>query len=443
MKKIYVNDLKNGSTIGSEVILYGWIKSKRQHGNIAFLDVCDSTGSIQIVVDATQVSESTMTTAKTISSESAVKIEGLLVEKSQNGNSIRELNCSNIEIISLATRNITQNPRSDVDIFDTDLADHLLKNRHFYLRNEKIMAILRVRHTLMGGIHQWFRDNGFIEITAPVLTSLPLYDDGTAMSLKIHDDKEVFLTQCVGFYLESAVHAFEKVYNMGPSFRRKESRSKRHLMEYWHIKAEIAFADLEDIISLVENLVSYSVKYCEKECPNSSEVLNKKFCTDGLTTPFPRISYRKAVSILQEQGVEFEFGKSLGSDEEKLLSIDFKTPFWITGIPRSIEPFPYVIDPNDSEVTKTADLIATNGYGELLGVAEKITDPLMLEERMIEKNKINNENYNWIREMREFGCVPHAGFGMGVERFIRWILNIPHVRDAIPFPRTFRRKIYP
>lgn len=174
MKKIYVNDLKNRLAIGSNVILYGWIKSKRQHGNIAFLDVCDSTGSIQIVVDAAQVSENTMTTAKTISNESAVKIEGLLVKKRQNGSSIIELNCNNIEIISFATKSVTPNPRNDVDIFNIDLADHLLKNRHFYLRNEKVMAILRVRHTLMGGVHQWFRDNGFIEITAPMLTSLPL-----------------------------------------------------------------------------------------------------------------------------------------------------------------------------------------------------------------------------------------------------------------------------
>jgi asparaginyl-tRNA synthetase len=171
--------------------------------------------------------------------------------------------------------------------------------------------------------------------------------------------------------------------------------------------------------------------------------LGTKPIHDTINPPFPRISYRDAVSLLTGLGYPITFGTSLGSEEEAVLSKNYSTPFWIVGIPRKIEPFPYVIDPDDHEVTMTADLIASGGYGELLGVAEKISDPVMLMERMKEKGKWDNPNYEWLKDLRDFGCVPHIGFGMGVERYMRWVLGATHVRDMIPFPRIFGRQIYP
>ena len=442
MKTVYDVNLQTQVSVGSDNILLGWVKSRRGHKNLVFLDVCDSTGFIQVVVDKDQVSNEIFEIAQKIPLESSIRVEGTIAERVKNQITSREIVAKTIKIIGTASRNLSPQPRSNIDIFDSSLADHLLKNRHLYLRNAKVMAILRFRHVVMGVVQQWFRENGFIEITAPVLTPLPLYDDGTAISVTV-DDQKIYLTQCVGFYLESAVHAFERVYNIGPSFRGEESRSKRHLMEYWHIKAEVAFGDLEDIISFVESLISYTVEHCQSESSFLIEALGTGLNIDGLAVPFPRISYRDAVSKLKQQGVQFEFGESLGSDEEAILSSEFQTPFWVTGIPRKIEPFPYVIDQNDIEVTRTADLIASRGYGELLGVAEKITDFSMLEERMKEKGKFGNEQYDWLTELREFGCVPHIGFGMGVERLIRWLLCIPHVRDAMPFPRIFRRRVQP
>jgi len=307
--------------------------------------------------------------------------------------------------------------------------------------NEKIMAILKFRHILTRIVHQWFHENGFIEIHAPVLTPTPLYDDRTAMSLKVHG-QDVFLTQCVGFYLEQAVHAFKKIYNIGPSFRAEESRSKRHLMEYWHIKAELTFVDFEDIAATVEHFIRDISEKSIREGSELARVIGTDMCEDGLKTPFPRIDYGKAVEWLKAQGSEMEFGKSLGSDDESLLSNRFgNTPFWVVGIPRSIEPFPYVIDSADPCRTKTADLIASRGFGELLGIAEKIHELPMLDERLTEKNKAGDARYEWLRELRQYGCVPHGGFGMGLERFIRWLLQIPHVRDTIPFHRAFGRKI--
>lgn len=439
MKNLFVSHLLNAIALGSEVTLYGWVKSRRALKNIIFLDIVDSTGQIQVVLDRARLNPDECQVLSDLTVESAVKIDGILRESSRT--QTNEIEARRISLIG-AAKSVSPPIRGRVDIFSTSLSDHLLRNRHLYLRNPRVMAILKFRSLLMGAVAQWFRDKDFVEITAPVLTPLPLYDDGTAMSIQVHD-QWVFLTQCVGYYLESAVHAFERVYNMGPSFRGEESRSRRHLMEYWHIKAEIAFCDREDLMGMVESLLTYVVTYFSESHPEIFEALGRPLCADALSTPYPRITYREALSILGQNGIELEFGKSLGSEEEEALSRRFDGPFWVVGIPRTIEPFPYVIDPNDSDLTMTADLIASRGYGELLGVAEKIPNLSSLDERMLEKGRYGKPEYNWLRELREVGCVPHGGFGMGVERLIRWLLQVPHVRDAMPFPRTFRRKIYP
>ena len=441
MKTEFVSDILKRGASNAEFVLLGWVRSKNDKGGVIFLSMTDSTGSIQVVGDPQLLGIESFDALKRIPIESAVRIVGILVddERARGG---REIRATSFEVIGAATRSLSPNPRSDIDIFDPRLTDQLLQNRHFYLRNPKVMAVLKFRHLLMGAVHEWFRENGFIEITAPVLTPLPLYDDRTAIPVQVHDE-QVFMTQCVGFYLEAAVHAFERVYNIGPSFRGEESRSKRHLMEYWHIKAELAFGNLEDIIGLTESVIQYVIQRLEKEGSELAHVLGTEYCTDGVQIPYPRISYREAVSLVQRVDSSFHFGMGLSSKEEELLSEQFATPFWVVGIPRSIEPFPYVINPDDVEVTQTADLIATRGFGELLGVAEKINETPMLRERMQEKGKLEREEYRWLLELREMGCVPHIGFGLGVERFIRWLLQIEHVRDAIPFPRIFRRNIYP
>ena len=437
MKTVFVRDLVVSSTHDAPVSLTGWIKGRRCHKATVFLDIVDSTGTIQAVVHD---NNGRFSLAKNIPLESSVTIIGSIA----NGNGskhARELLVDSIEVIGTASLSLSPRAHEQADIFDESRTDHLLSNRHLYLRNEKAMAILKFRDILMQGVRYWFMDNGYTEITAPVLTVLPLYSDGSALSCEI-DGERVYLTQCVGFYLESAVHAFERVYNIGPSFRGEESRSKRHLMEYWHVKGEIAHVNRDDLMKIVEDLIGSITRYVIRNAVMVPDILNTELCLDGLKTPFPRISYRDALKLLARRGMSLEFGKSLGSEEEALLSQEFKTPFWVVGIPRQIEPFPYVIDPEDPEVTLTADLIASRGYGELLGIAEKIHDLDMLDERMTEKGKTGPE-YEWLRELRQYGCVPHGGFGMGVERLIRWLLQIPHVRDAMPFPRIFRRRIRP
>lgn len=439
MKTVYVSHLHGDVAVDSAVTLLGWLRNKRSYKERVFLDMVDSTGVIQAVAELSRLGPEQLEILREISVESALRVDGCLRE---NQSGVREIQVDRIEVVGAANKQLSPSPRGQINIFDEGRADHLLRNRHLYIRNPKAMAILQFRSELMGAVQSWFRQNNFIELCAPVLTPLPLYSDGTAMAIQVHDES-VFLTQCVGYYLEAAVHAFERVFNMGPSFRGEESRSKRHLMEYWHIKAEIAFCDREDLMTLVESLLQFITLHFADTHKVYTEVLGTEFCMDALNPPFPRITYREALSILAADGRDLAFGKSLGSEEEEFLSRGFNTPFWVVGIPRAIEPFPYVIDPDDPELTMTADLICSRGKGELLGVAEKIPDLSSLDERMQEKGRYGQPEYNWLRELREVGCVPHGGFGMGVERLIRWLLQIEHVRDAMPFPRTFQRRIYP
>ncbi|MEK7586205.1 MAG: asparagine--tRNA ligase [Patescibacteria group bacterium] len=436
MKKIYVTDLLRNENY-TEVEIYGWVQNQRSHKNIIFLDICDSTGSIQAFVEKSFSTE-LFDFAKSLKVESAVCAKGLIIKD----NNKVSLSLKSVELIGCVLNKLSPQPRSNFDVFNEAITSHVLDYRHIYLRNPKIMAVLKFRDILMHHMRQWFYENRFTSVDAPILTPVPLYEDGSALKINIHGEN-VFLTQCVGYYLEAAVHAFERVYNMGPSFRGEESRSKRHLMEYWHIKAEMAWGNLEDIISMVENIIKYLTQKCFPDSHEIMQTLGKKMCLDGLKTPFPRITYDCAIKVLQTKGFAIEYGKSLGSAEEAELSNDFNGPFWITGIPRTIEPFPYVIDKKNPKITRVADLIASNGYGELLGVAEKIHTLDMLDERLHDKGKFGDPRFDFVREVHQIGCVPHVAFGMGVERLIRWLIDIPHVRDAIAFPRIFKRKISP
>lgn len=439
MKETFVKDILLGSDLSSEHEIQGWIRSKRKSKKTIFIELVDSTGFIQVVFDGNKLPPEIIEQARRIAVESAVSIKGFLVTK----NDKKELSATHLDIISLSTNNITPKPRSTFNIFDERYVNQILNNKHLYIRNPKFMGILKFRHLLLHHMRQWFYENDYIEIAAPVITPVPLYHDRTAIPVRLHG-QDLFLTQCAGYYLEAASMAFERVYNISPSFRGEESKSKRHLLEYWHIKAELAFANLEDIKLVVESILVYLTNKLkdDPEIKAIFELLETQFCLDSLESPFPRIAYEEAIEFLNQKGCKIEFGESIGSkDEEEILSKRFHSPFWIEGIPRQIEPFPYAVDDDDRRITRVADLIGSNGYGELLGVAEKIYSAEMLEERLVEKDLGQDERFDWIREVHQSGCVPHAAFGMGVERLIRWLMNIPHVRDVHPFPRTFGRRV--
>lgn len=430
MKTLYLRDI--GSKIGEEVEILGWIAYKRQAKNFFFLDVVDSTGKVQVFCQGMD---------DIYKREQSVRVLGTVVERKGNV----EVVAKNVEILGDVKIQMSPYPREQFDVFGIQYVDYVQKNRHLFIRNPRVMAALKARALVMRAVHDWFDSRGFYEVTAPILTPILLYDTETGIPVNVNG-QDMYLTQCVGFYLEAAVHGLEKVYNIGPSFRGMESISKRHLTEYWHIKAEQAFCPFEEFFGVVEDLVS-SVTRSVGENPETEAIANELktggYCSDALNPPFPRITYPDAVKLLKDNGYDVEFGKSINDIGEDFLADYFKSPVWITYNARSIEGFPYKIVKDNPELTLTADLIATRGFGEILGIAEKIEDRQELEVRLKEKGKDTNPKYEWFKQLRDYGTVQHCGLGMGLERLVRWLFQLPHVREASAFPRSMGREIYP
>ena len=435
MKEISIKQVLEEKDISSRVTVCGWIKSVRESKNTLFLDVQDSTATIQVIIQLHSEP------AAKFKPEQSIEVVGHLQENKKNRT--KELLADSYKILGDVQKLLRPNPRSDFDIFSSKYTNYVQENRHLFIRNSKVMAALRARDIVKKAVHNWFAKNKFVEITAPILTPILLYTEDTGIGVTVNE-QDVFLTQCVAFYLESAVHAFEKVYNIGPSFRGAESVSPRHLTEYWHVKAEVAFCSYEEIFTVVESLIS---SIAEEVAPQSEEICKilgvEPVFSEALKVPFPRITYRDAIKLCRENNIDVQFGKSLSGSAEAFLTEHFNSPVWVTHNPRSIEGFPYKICEFDEELTYTADLIGSCGGGEILGVADKITDYDELTLRLNEKGKGNNVNYEWFKELRNYGTVPHCGIGMGLERLIKWLYRLPHVREAIPFPRSMGRKIYP
>lgn len=437
MKAYFIRKVLDSFHEGQEAEIYAWIASKRANRDWLFIDVVDSTGRIQVVFGSrTQPGLK----ARKIPPESSVRVKGK-VHVGDSG--VPELEGSDIDLIGTASLRISPRPRSHFDIFDKRHASQTLSKRHLYLRNEKLMATLRFRDSFFNIVRDWFRGHGFIEVHGPIITQLSLHDESTAFHFD-YFGRTALLTQCVAFYLESAVHALERVYCANPSFRAEKSSGKRYLAEYWHIKGEIAFANLADVVLTVESLISYVLERLRAETGNELATLGVDIETHKVArTPYPRMTYEEALMTLQSMGIRKQYGRSLTESDELHLSKPFQSPFWVTGIPRTVEPFPYRVDRSDKRATMTADLIAPDGYGELVGTAEKIWEIRELQKRMKEKGMQLDDRFGWYCELREYGSVPHSGFGMGVERVIRWLLKLKHVREAIPFPRLFRRRPNP
>ena len=422
---------------GREVLLLGWVSAIRKHANRLFLDIRDSSGKVQVVIDK---DNEYYAIAANTPPESSVQITGVVQAASASHTDQMEVVAQTFCVINKATINLEPRPRSIPNLFDEDLTDYTLHNRHLFARSPQHMAIMRFRSKLMRILNEWFFSQGFHEVHTPLLTTVPLYDDRSVIGLEF-GGAPTYLSQCAGFYLEAMAAGMERIYNIGPSFRGETSKSRRHLAEYWHVKAEMCWVTREDLLEFVEQTLYNVTRRCQTECV--SELSDLQTEVPFYQHPFPRITYREAVRLLQSWQVECEFGTSLNPEAEDRLAQDFQSPFWVTSIPRKIEPFPYCIDPEDAECTMTADLILPNGYGELLGIAEKIHDPAELEIRMKEKGKFEDPRYDWVRQLREYGSVPHGGVGMGFERLIRWLLSLGHVREAIAFPRFLHRAVYP
>jgi len=416
---------------GSEIELVGWVRSKRSHGKLVFIDLRDSTGVIQVAVKYGLTNSESFQKSLEAKIESAVRIRGK-VKKDPRAPGGVEIQCNSLEILSQSL--------DDFPIRKGVGLKFLLDNRHLHLRSPRVGAIMKIRAELIDAARRWLKENGFIEINCPTFITAAV--EGGATLFKVdYFGKTVYLTQSVQFYQEAAIYSLEKVYSLQPSFRAEMSRTRRHLTEFWHLEVEVAFADLWSIMKVIEELLYNMVKSVCEKCREELKILGREIKPELAEPPYPKIKYAEALEILRRKNIELRWGDDFGADEERELSLEFDKPFFVTHYPRESKAFYHMPDPENPSVCLNADLLAPGGYGEIVGGGQRIHDYNLLVER-IRENGLNLEDYKWYLDLRKYGSVPHSGFGMGIERVLWWLLKLPHIRSACLFPRTPAR-IYP
>ncbi|MBE3599654.1 MAG: asparagine--tRNA ligase [Limnochordaceae bacterium] len=425
-----VDDL--GQYVGKPVQVWGWLFNSRSSGRIVFLLVRDGTGLVQAVVSQRDVEGRVWDQARRLTQESSLKVTGT-VRADERAPGGFELLVQDLELVHLAV---------DYPITPKEHGvDFLLDHRHLWLRSRRQHAILRIRSTLVGAVREFFDREGFVLVDAPILT--PAAVEGTTTLFRTdYFGTPAYLSQSGQLYMEAAAMAFGRAYCFGPTFRAEHSKTRRHLMEFWMVEPEVAWAGLDDICRLAEGLVSHVVgRVLERHRPELALLERDTAPLERVRPPFPRVTYDEAIEILRKNGAAVEWGADFGGDEETILSNAFDRPVFVTHYPAHVKAFYMKPAPDRPEVVLGADLLAPEGYGEIIGGGQRIDD-LELLMRRIEEHHLPKEAYEWYLDLRRYGSVPHGGFGMGIERVLAWICGLPHVRETIPFPRTLYR-LYP
>jgi asparaginyl-tRNA synthetase len=414
---------------GKEVTVRGWIYRQRTSGNMMFIVVRDPTGIIQVAVKKDKVGEKDWKAATDAYVESSLIIHGT-VKKDERAPGGYELQATGFELVS----------RGEAFPVAKDLSEeYLMDIRHLWVRSQKLTNIMKARHHIVNYLREFFNEKeGFYEIAPPIITKSGCEGGSTLFEMNYFGEP-AYLTQSSQMYAEVFVYSLGKVYVLAPSFRAEKSRTIRHLAEYWHLEPEMAWYDQKMNMELQENMIYYAVEKMIKNhpdllqaCGRDPEDLKK------VTLPFDRIDYAKAVDMVNELGGKMDHGQDFGADEEALLTKDATKPMFICNFPKDIKAFYMREDPNKPDTVLNADLLAPQKHGEIIGGSERIWQYDELIARMKEQN-LKIEDYQWYIDLRRFGSVPHSGYGLGVERFVKWVLNLDHIRDAIPFPRTINR----
>jgi len=429
--KTTIAEVKN--YVGKEVTIGAWLANKRSSGKIAFLQLRDGTGFIQGVVVKAEVSEDVFQAAKSVTQESSLYVTGTVTvdERSPFG---FELQVTNIEVIHQAV---------DYPITPKEHGvEFLMDHRHLWLRSKRQHAIMKVRNEIIRSTYEFFNNHGFVKVDPPILTgSAP--EGTTELFHTKYFDEDAYLSQSGQLYMEAAAMALGKVFSFGPTFRAEKSKTRRHLIEFWMIEPEMAFYEFEDNLKVQEEYVSYIVqsvlKNCSLELKNLGRDLSK---LEHIKAPFPRITYDDAIKFLHEKGFDdIVWGDDFGAPHETAIAESFDKPVFITHYPTTLKPFYMQPAPDREDVVLCADLIAPEGYGEIIGGSERIHDYELLKQRL-EEHQLPLESYEWYLDLRKYGSVPHSGFGLGLERTVAWITGTEHVRETIPFPRLLNR-LYP
>lgn len=427
MDWVYVN--KVSGYVGQEVEIKGWLYNKRHSGKLWFLLVRDGTGIIQCVVSKADVTEETFENCEKLTQESSLTISGIVREDKRAPGGY-ELLVSKGEIIQISQ----EYPITPKEHGETFLMDH----RHLWLRSNRQHAILRVRHQLIKACREFFDSRDFVLVDSPIFT--PNACEGTSTLFETeYFGRKAYLTQSGQLYAEAGAMAFGKVYTFGPTFRAEKSKTRRHLTEFWMIEPEVAFYDLDDDMRLIEDHVSFCVQWVLDKCKDELKAIERDTTVlEKVKPPFPRVHYDDAVKMLKEMNIPFEWGGDFGAPDETALAEKFETPFFVTHFPSVIKAFYMKRDPQRPECALACDLLAPEGYGEIVGGSQREDDLSILIER-IHKENLPQEAYEWYLDLRRYGTVPHSGYGLGVERFLAWICKLPHVRETIPFARMIYR----
>ncbi|GGE56554.1 asparagine--tRNA ligase [Priestia taiwanensis] len=419
--------------VGQEVVIGAWLANKRSSGKIAFLQLRDGSGFIQGVVVKEEVGEEIFQKAKSITQETSLYVTGIVREDERSPFGY-ELTVTNVDVIS-----------ESVDFPITPKqhgTDFLMDNRHLWLRSKRQHAVMKIRNEIIRATYEFFHENGFTKVDPPILTgSAP--EGTTELFATKYFDEDAYLSQSGQLYMEAAAMALGKVFSFGPTFRAEKSKTRRHLIEFWMIEPEMAFCDHEENLVVQENYVSYLVQSVLKNCKLELTTLGRDISKlENIQAPFPRITYDDAIKFLHEKGFDdIEWGDDFGAPHETAIAESFDKPVFITHYPTKIKAFYMKPDPKRDDVVLCADLIAPEGYGEIIGGSQRIDDFALLEERYKEHD-LTSDAYKWYLELRKYGSVPHSGFGLGLERTVAWISGVEHVRETIPFPRLLNR-LYP
>ncbi|MEJ5306566.1 MAG: asparagine--tRNA ligase [Ignavibacteria bacterium] len=428
MKKIYIEELDK--YIGQEIELSGWVTHKRSSGKIRFIVMRDGSGICQLVLVKNLIPEEVFNKFDELTQESSFKVFGL-VKKEERAPGGFEIEVKDLQIIHIA---------KDYPITPKEHGiEFLMDHRHLWLRSSRQHAILRVRHEIINAIRTFFNNKGFILVDAPILTPAACEGTTTLFETEYFDLGKAYLTQSGQLYAEAAAMAFGKVYTFGPTFRAEKSKTRRHLTEFWMVEPEVAFADLNDDMDLAEEFVEYIVQTVIKNRRKELEFLERDISKlENVKRPFPRIHYEEAIEILKRNGINFEWGNDFGGTDETVISEQFDKPVMIHHYPAQVKAFYMKRDPNDERYALAVDMLAPEGYGEIIGGSQREDDYETLLKR-IEEHNLPREAFEWYLDLRRYGSVPHSGFGLGIERTVAWICKLEHVRETIPFPRMIYR----
>jgi asparaginyl-tRNA synthetase len=430
-KRVYIEDIHQH--VDEEVIIAGWLYNKRSSGKIQFLLVRDGSEIIQCVVVKGEVSEDVFGLYDNMGLESSLLVKGK-VHQDKRSPLGYELLVSEILLL--------QSPEQEYPISKKEHGvEFLMDNRHLWLRSKKQYAVLRIRHEIISAIRDFFNQQGFILIDTPIFTPAAAEGTTTLFETEYFGDK-VYLTQSGQLYAEAAALALGKVYCFGPTFRAEKSKTRRHLTEFWMVEPEVAFFDLDDDMRLAEDFISYIVQRVLENRKSELEILERDISRlEKIKVPFPRITYSEGVEILQKNGIDFKWGDDFGGTDETVISEQFERPVIVHRYPAQVKAFYMKRDPENEKLALAMDVLAPEGYGEIIGGSQREDDYDALVKR-IKEHKLPMKAFEWYLDLRRYGSVPHAGFGLGIERTVAWLCGIPHIRETIPFPRTIYR-VYP